>query len=133
MPKYTKTLKTRSDVNTMMEKKDLNKVILFTTKKDPPALYRALACTFRFKLKFYDIKADNEELTDHYGIDTFPSLLIQKSDTEWDIYDNPDEWDVETLITILMNSASPTEVYDYAMGGSSKSKAKAEGNFHMIT
>ena len=56
MPEYIKTLKTRADVSTMLENKDLIKVILFSSKKDTSSLYRALASNFRFKLKFYYIK-----------------------------------------------------------------------------
>lgn len=116
MPEFIKTLKTRTDVDNMMQNKDLNKVILFSTKKDTSSLYRALASNFRFRLKFYYVKADNDELVDHYGIDTFPTLLIQRSETQWELYDNSDDWDIETLTTIVMNSASASEMYDIPMG-----------------
>jgi hypothetical protein len=54
---------------------DLNKVILFTNKKKPSALYKALASTYRGRVQFGLVYDTETTLVAKYKIGNFPAVL----------------------------------------------------------
>jgi len=58
----------------------LGKVLLFTDKRSVPTLFKALALEYRNRLKFGWIKNTEKELVEKYGVENFPTVLVQKKD-----------------------------------------------------
>jgi len=58
----------------------LGKVMLFTDKKNVPTLFKALALEYRNRLHFGWIKNTEKELVEKYGVEKFPTVLVQKKD-----------------------------------------------------
>jgi hypothetical protein len=51
------------------------KVILFTSKKSTPCLFKALSKDFKGKLVFGEIRDSEKELIEKFGIQKFPAIL----------------------------------------------------------
>jgi len=58
----------------------LGKVMLFTDKRSVPTLFKALALEYRNRLHFGWIKNTEKDLVEKYGIEKFPTVLVQKKD-----------------------------------------------------
>jgi len=56
----------------------LGKVMLFTDKKSVPTLFKALALEYRNRMHFGWIKSTEKELVEKYGVEKFPTVLVQK-------------------------------------------------------
>jgi len=63
-------------------KNTLGKVLLFTDKKTVPTLFKALALEYRNRLHFGWIKSTEKELVEKYGVEKFPTVLVQKKGEE---------------------------------------------------
>jgi len=63
-------------------KNTLGKVLLFTDKKTVPTLFKALALEYRNRLHFGWIKSSEKELVEKYGVEKFPTVLVQKKGEE---------------------------------------------------
>jgi len=61
---------------------NLGKVMLFTDKKSVPTLFKALALEYRNRLHFGWIKSTEKELVEKYGVEKFPTVLVQKKGEE---------------------------------------------------
>jgi len=56
----------------------LTKVLLFTDKSSTPTLFKALALEYRNRLAFGYIKNSNKELVEKFGVEKYPTVLVQK-------------------------------------------------------
>jgi curved DNA-binding protein CbpA len=53
-----------------------HKVILFTSRKSTPPLFKALSKHFKGKLSFGEIRPSERELVDQFGVKNFPTVMV---------------------------------------------------------
>jgi len=61
---------------------DVTKVLLFTSKKATPPLYKALSKELKSKLAFGEVRSSEEDLIKKFKVEKFPTLLVL-SDPEY--------------------------------------------------
>lgn len=91
MPFLGETLKEKNQED-FFEDAALDKVILFSNKKKPPPLYKALVSKFRGYVGFGLVYDTEEALCAKYGVESFPTFMGIKEDVV-KIFDGKVEWD----------------------------------------
>jgi protein disulfide-isomerase A6 len=56
--------------------------LLFTTKAEPTALYKALSVEFKDRVLLGEAKKAETALAEKFGVTTFPTLLLFPKDSE---------------------------------------------------
>jgi len=76
LPNFVHKVDSKTEEKFLAE--NIGKVLLFTSKKSVPNLFKALALEYRNRLQFGWVKSDNKELVEKYGVEKFPTVLVQK-------------------------------------------------------
>ena len=68
----------QSSLEDFMEKEEqLAKVILFTNKKNTPAIFKALTLEFKDRLVFGEVRESESDYCEKYKVSQFPTILVQ--------------------------------------------------------
>jgi len=104
LPNFVHKVDAKSEEKFM--ENNLGKVMLFSDKKSVPTLFKALALEYRNRLHFGWIKSTEKELVEKYGVDSFPTVLVQKKgeDTQTKF---EDKVSYDTLNAFLKKFAPP--------------------------
>lgn len=79
MPAYRKVIETIQDYNEFLQDKiysNVNKVILFTNKKETSGLYKGITAEFNQRLQFAEVKGEIDELKSQFQVTTYPTMFI---------------------------------------------------------
>ena len=96
---------------------DLNKVILFTNKKNSPLMYRGLSGYFYDRLSFGIVFDNDKKLCEKLNINKFPTIMIIQIFEDDIILDEPNEIiyeggeDVESIVNFLEKYAFKEKLY----------------------
>ena len=95
-PDYTQELISETDAEQFEQEEGINKVYLFSTKKQTPPIYQALAANFNNQLRFAIVKKGSvisEQLASEFSVTKWPTLLVNiqngTEDTRNVVYDGP--------------------------------------------
>jgi len=80
-----KGLKLNPDnIDDFLNNQEYNKLVLFTDKKQTPLIFRGLSNYFYNQLLFGEIEKDQEPLIKKFGVKSFPTLMIYKTQEDSD-------------------------------------------------
>jgi len=85
---------------------DIPHLLLFTSKSEVPPLLKSLSTSFKGRVAFGQVKEDNREIVQKYGVDSFPKILIIKGEEDPIIYDGA--INAEELREFVVSYASET-------------------------
>jgi len=97
------------------------RVLLFTNKPQTTNLYKVLSMEYHNRMAFAEIKDKEKQLLEKYEVDTFPLLMIIKSDNQKVLFDGT--LSPETLSAFLSQHAPILQKPDG--GAERKSKGKS--------
>ena len=98
-------------------RQDLNKVILFTNKKNTPLMFRGLSGYFYDRLHFGVVHDTEKKLCERLNIKTFPTVMVIQTIEDGVIVDEPidiiykGELDVEHIVKFLEKYALKEKLY----------------------
>eukprot|EP00825_Cyclidium_porcatum_P040439 TRINITY_DN5111_c0_g2_i5.p1 TRINITY_DN5111_c0_g2~~TRINITY_DN5111_c0_g2_i5.p1 ORF type:complete len:672 (-),score=172.46 TRINITY_DN5111_c0_g2_i5:332-2347(-) len=76
IPVYRTAIKTEDELEEFLSNQQLNKVLLFTNKKDTSILYKGLTAHYKDRLLFGEVSNKAEELIAKYKVEKFPTLMV---------------------------------------------------------
>lgn len=79
LPVYRTKIQDESQLDDFLENEQLNKVLLFTDKKDTSILYKGITAHFKDRLFFAEVPSSLVALTEKYNVNKFPTLLVLKN------------------------------------------------------
>ena len=136
----TKTIISREQILTnenfdnFKSRNDLNKVILFTNKKNSPLMYRGLSGYFYDRLALGLVFDSEKKLCEKLNINKFPTLLVIQTFEDDVILDEPVEkiydgkMDTESIVNFLEKYALKEKLYL----SKDKNKKNKGGNKNLI-
>ena len=123
---------TNENYENFKSKAELNKVILFTNKKQTPLMFRGLSGYFYDRLQFGVVHDTEKSLCERLNIKTFPSIMVVQTIEDGVIVDEPidimytGELNVENIVQFLNKYALKEKLY------LSRNKDKAENEKNLI-
>ena len=108
---------TNENYENFKSRPDLNKVMLFTNKKQTPLMFRGLSGYFYDRLHFGVVQDTEKALCERLNIKTFPSIMVIQTIEDGVIVDEPidimytGELDVEHIVQFLNKYALKEKLY----------------------
>jgi len=82
LPSYVATVTEKSLAKFLDEEPTLDKVLLFTNKKETTSLYKALSIDYHHQLSLGQVRDTEKSVVERYGVTKFPTLLVIPSSGE---------------------------------------------------
>ena len=90
IPDFSQRLSQMKDAEEFGAEEGISKVYLFSAKQKVPPIYKALTTNFQNRLRFAFVQAESDirvEISEKFGIEKWPTLLIETVDGEKIVYD----------------------------------------------
>ncbi|KAL3692155.1 hypothetical protein R1sor_005806 [Riccia sorocarpa] len=78
IPNFSTRVDSQKVIQLQKKMQDIPQAVLFTKKKDTPAIWRALSGLFEKRIKFYDVHVDSQMDTgirEHFGVKSYPAVV----------------------------------------------------------